>query len=573
MMRLIRSLGIILCFILCLCLNGLLLYHYNTLTWPYLWPQPAVYILIAIAVTFLWLPELLQGTWALRFIGLVMIFVGQSYTLHTLAITWEHPSLVALIHAVGITGTFIIMTISYVNQMLPKVNREAAPLPDDLPHVAAVIPTYGEPVDILTNTARSLIELDYPKDKLHVIVSDDGHRDEVRRMAERLGIHYNKGAKKDAKAGNLNSALGFIDQHFPQARLILTQDADEIIDPTFLQKTVGYFEDDKIALVQTPKEAVAPGGDPFGVRDRVFYDVIQPGRNGSGAAFSCGSGVLWRISAVREVGGYATWNVVEDLTTSYLLHCAGYRSEYYNEILSVGLAPDDIPGLLKQRGTWAVDNWRLFLFKNPLFQRGLTPRQRLQYMELGLFYVNTTFFLPMLMLTPLLSLLTGTFVPIEGAALFPWIVFSLLFYVTLAHGNAHFMIIMLQYWVGHFWTNAKAFWIAVRSRKKKPSYKVTRKTRQDGFYGLMLWPQFLYIILGTVAIVRGLFFLPDINWMTRMSNIAILAFFMYMTSAICLAAFHGMGVPLRRWRRRVAQRLALTPRRAENRSVRESAAD
>lgn len=120
--------------------------------------------------------------------------------------------------------------------------------------------------------------------------------------------------------------------------------------------------------MQTPKEAFTPSGDPFGNRGRIFYDLLQPGRNGSG--------VLWRIDALRAVGGFATWNIVEAMTTSYFLHCAGYSSEYHNEILTIGLSPDDLPGLLKQRGNWAADPWRWFLFRNPLPARGLVGEGR-----------------------------------------------------------------------------------------------------------------------------------------------------------------------------------------------------
>lgn len=136
---------------------------------------------------------------------------------------------------------------------------------------------------------------------------------------------------------------------------------------------MGYFlENERLGFVQTPKEALAPRNDPFGTRDRMFDDVVQVGRNGFGAAFACGSGVLWRIQAVRAIGGFSTWNVVEDLTTSYYLHAAGWELEYHDEVMSIGLAPDDIPGLLKQRGTWAVDSWRLFLFKKRAFHAGET---------------------------------------------------------------------------------------------------------------------------------------------------------------------------------------------------------
>ncbi|MDX1991080.1 MAG: glycosyltransferase [bacterium] len=524
-------------------LNIWCLHNFNTLTWPYLWPQPGIFVVMAVFVLCMWFPECFSGKWAFRIVGLIMFFIGECYVIHSIDVLLDSFSVIGLMHAIGVSCTFCVMTLCYINQLNPRDNRTAPPLPEDLPYVAAVIPTYGEPVEILRETALSLKNMEYPEDRRYIFISDDGHREEVERMAAEIGVGYNKGAKKDAKAGNLNAALRHIEEVFPKATLILTQDADEVIDRSFLQKVIGYFTDPKIAFVQTPKDATCPPGDPFGVRDRVFYDRIQPGRNGSGAAFACGSGVVWRIEAVKSIGGFAVWNIVEDLTTSYFIHSAGWKSEYHNEILSIGLAPDDVPGLLKQRGTWAADTWRLFLFNNPITRPGLTFRQRMQYTELGLFYVTSTFFMPMLMLTPLLSLITGHFIPIQGAALFPWLGASFLFYVVLSGGDPEFLKLMWQYWIGHFATYFKAFRIAIKARKKKPSYKVTRKTRQAGFYGGMLWMQFSYLFLGLIAIVRGLFFLPEAALAARLTNIGILLFFMFMVSGICQAALYGVKLP------------------------------
>ncbi len=519
----------------------LLLRHYNTLIWPYLWPRPALSILIGFFAIVLWFRKQFSEIWLLRIVGLAMIFIGQSYLLHSFQITLEHFSLIALIHLVGVSGTFFVMVVNFLNQAMPKNNKQAPPLPDELPHVAAVIPTYGEPCEVLEETVLSLKQLDYPADRLHIVISDDGHRDEVRHLAEGHGVSYNKGARKDAKAGNLNSALEYVDKNYPEATLILTQDADEIINPCFLQKTVGYFRDNhNMAFVQTPKEALTPDGDPFGSRDRVFYDILQPGRNGSGAAFSCGSGVIWSIPLLKSVGGFSTWNIVEDLSTSYLMHSLGYCSEYHNEVLTIGLSPEDIPGLLKQRGTWAADTLRQFLFDNPLLKPGLSLRQRLQYLELGLFYFSSVFFIPLLMMVPILSLATGNFVQIEGSALFPWIAISLVYYAVLSRGRIAYLMRMWQYWVGHWPTYTKSFWTAARSRHKKPHYTVTRKTRQGGFYGHLVWPQFLYLFLGTALIIRA-FWWHDVAMSTRLTNIGTLLFFMFMVSGICRAAFYGVS--------------------------------
>jgi cellulose synthase (UDP-forming) len=520
----------------------ILLTYFNTLVWPYFWPNSALLVLGIGFAILLWFPELGHSVWMLRIVGILLIFIGQSYFVHSLQITLQYPSLLAVIHLLGFFGTFVILVLNYVNQIKPKDNRTPPPLPTHLPYVAAVVPTYGEPYDILEKTLVSLKKLDYPPDLLCIVISDDGQRPEVLQMAKQHGVYYNPGPQKNAKAGNLNSALRFLESVCPQASLILTQDADEVIHSSFLKKTVGYFDDPSIAFVQTPKEVIAPKSDPFGTRDRMFYDTLQVGRNGYGASFACGSGVVWRINAVKSIGGFSTWNLVEDLTTSYRLHSAGYCSEYHNEKLSVGLAPDDIPGLLKQRGTWAVDTWRLFLFDNPLFKRGLELGQRLQYLELGFFYVMTAFFMPLLMFVPLFALLTGQFIPISGLALFPWLTISVLYYVVLSGGRTRDMLRMWQYWIGLWPTYFGAFWIALFSYRKKPQYKVTRKTRVGGFYGHLLWVQFLFMFASAFAILRGLFLMPEVDLGTRLANIAILVFFMLMMSAICRAAFWGISL-------------------------------
>lgn len=521
--------------------NIILLVYFNTLRWPYLWPRPAVEIIVAGLVLALCFRDYLTGIWLQRLVGLGMVFAGESYVLHSLSVTVQSFSLIALIHLIGATGVFAVMVLSYFNQILPKDHKVAPPLPQDLPHVAVIIPTYGESLEIVESTIVAVTQLDYPADRLYVLVSDDGRCEAISQMAERHGVNYVEGPRMDAKAGNLNSAMAHLEKVYPQASLVITQDADEILNPAFLQKTVGYFADENVAFVQTPKEAIVPPHDPFGSRDRIFYDTVQPGRNGSNAAFSCGSGVVWRISAVNSIGGFSTWNLVEDLTTSYQLHGAGFRSEYHNEILSIGLAPDDIPGMLKQRGTWAVDTWRLFLFDNPLHRKSLGIRQRLQYLELGLFYLTSALFTPLLIVTPVLSLATGIFLPIEGAALFPWMGFILAYYLVLARGHLTRLLRMWQYWIGHGPTYAKAFWIAARSRTTKPAYQVTRKTRMSGFYGYLVWPQFLFLFVSAAVILHAIFAMPEASVLSRLSNIAVLMLLMTLMSGICQAAFYGVS--------------------------------
>src|SRR3989344_2317238 len=118
-----------------------------------------------------------------------------------------------------------------------------------------------------------------------------------------------------------------------------------------MQSLVGYFsEDPRTAYVQTIKQVKVSKGDPFGNHDVMWYGRTAASRDASGAMYACGSGVMWRISAVESMGGFSTWNMVEDLTTSYELLALGWRGKYHYEALSKGLAPEDLPNYFKQRG-------------------------------------------------------------------------------------------------------------------------------------------------------------------------------------------------------------------------------
>ena len=525
-------------------LNLFLLWQFSPQRWPYLWPTPMIYIVLGVVLALVVLRA--QGYWrkllAIRLAGAFLLFLSEAYALHSITIAWSHPTVTSILHLIGVVWITGVLSLGIANQFWPRDNRVAPPRAADLPEVAAVIPTYGEPIEVLEPVVQSLVALDYPTEKLRIYITDDGHRPEVEQLAARYHVIYHRGAQKDAKAGNLNSCLPLIHEQQPGCDLIFTEDADEVADPSFLQKLIGYFEDPRVGFVQTPKDCVVPKGDPFGNRDRIFYDTIQPGRNGISAAFACGSGVIWRISAVERVGGFNTWNVVEDMTTSYEIHNLGYRSDYHNEILTVGLAPDDIPGLIKQRGTWALDTWRMFLFDNPLLKKGeLSVRQRLQYLELGLFYMTSAFIFPLIFLVPLLSLLTGDFIAVEGTVLFPWIAANFLYYIVLADGSVDYAWRHWQYWVGHAPIYMQAFWLALRSRNRKPGYKVTRKTRVSGFYGSMLWPQFGAIAVGLIVMVIGIVRFGGQQPLAVLTNVGIISYYLLMLSGICRAAFYGVG--------------------------------
>ena len=157
-----------------LCLNYWLLHNFNTLQWPYLWPRPGVFILLLMAILVVWFYEEMQQVWIFRLVGVFMLVIGQSYLLHSIETTIVDFNFVSGLHLFGVAGIISVMFLNFVNQFTPQSRQGNPGPPTRPPVVAAVIPTYNEPITILERTIQSLKALEYPDKLLHIIISDDG---------------------------------------------------------------------------------------------------------------------------------------------------------------------------------------------------------------------------------------------------------------------------------------------------------------------------------------------------------------------------------------------------------------
>lgn len=179
--------------------------------------------------------------------------------------------------------------------------RGEPPPPEPDVTVDVLIATYNEPIDLVMRTARAAAAITYPH---RTWVLDDGNRPEMRAAAEAEGIGWLTrsedwtGKARHAKAGNLNNAL-----LMTEGELLLILDADQVPLPEILDRTVGYFRDPTMALVQTPQWFVnVPPDDPLGSQAPLFYGPIQQGKDGWNAAFFCGSNAVIRRDALMQLG-------------------------------------------------------------------------------------------------------------------------------------------------------------------------------------------------------------------------------------------------------------------------------
>jgi cellulose synthase (UDP-forming) len=209
--------------------------------------------------------------------------------------------------------------------------------------------------------------------------------------------------RQDAKSGNLN--FGLSQSH---GDLILVLDADQVPCPDILDRLVDFFRQPRVAYVQSKQAFFLPEGDPFYNSDKVFYETVQVLNDQANAVISCGSGVVYRRQALQEMRGFATWNLVEDFTTSYELVSRGWQGVYYPHALSRGLAPTTLPGVYRQRFQWCLDTMRLFFWDNPLFKAGLSWPQKTHFIFIMVSYLASGLVFPLFYTIPLVVYCRGS---------------------------------------------------------------------------------------------------------------------------------------------------------------------
>ena len=312
----------------------------------------------------------------LRGLALVALLWGLGYLTWRVGWSWEgaNPILFAMLLVTEVYGLYALAILAWFSWSRPPAVRPAA-TPGR--KVDVYVCTYDEPAEVIMATLAGCRALTYPHT---TYLLDDGRRPEMEELAELAGARYlTRPDNSHAKAGNLNAALPRT-----EGDLVLVLDADHVPMPDALDALVGYFDDERMAVVQTPHDFFNHDSVQHYVVGRheqsLFYRVVCPGKDRHGAAYWCGSAALINRHALLEIGGVATETIAEDFHTTIRLLRHGWRTRYHDEVLVQGLAPHDLDGYLLQRDRWARGNLAVFtLDESPLRARELTPLQRLSY--------------------------------------------------------------------------------------------------------------------------------------------------------------------------------------------------
>ena len=300
---------------------------------------------------------------------------------------------------------------------------------DYQPSVDILIPTYNESIALLRRTVIGCQAIQYHSKSIYLL--DDGHRSEVKALALELGCHYlTRPSRLYAKAGNLNYALGHT-----SGELVTVFDADFIPTSNFLNRTVGFFQNERIGLLQTHQRFYNPDlisgnlgiSEIFPHEDESFYRYYQPLRDTIGASTCAGSSFVVRRRSLETVGGFVTESLCEDYFTGLKISAAGDEVLYLDENLSAGLSADSVSSHIRQHQRWGRGTFQAFFISaNPLTLPGLRWYRRLAHLE-GIAQWCFSGFRVFFLLLPIICIVLRT-IPVR-ASMQEWLYYFLPFYL------------------------------------------------------------------------------------------------------------------------------------------------
>lgn len=433
---------------------------------------------------------------------------------------------------------------------------------DKICWVDIFITTFSEAPELLEATIKDAQNVRCPKDvcfKIHLL--DDGQRDNVRALAQKYSIAYVRRPDNSGfKAGNLKNGLFKTSGDF-----IVICDADTRLFPSFLENTLGYFNDPEIAWVQTPHwfydipqgysilELCPPlvlrllpkkireffakcylGADPYCADGGLFFDVIQRRRNRNGASFCCGAASIHRREHLMR-GALSDWvrrskqkikpkkfnaelmpfyyHISEDILTSIKLHSlAGkkLRSVYHPKVEAKMLSPWSYNAWAGQRLRYATGTIDIFFRHNPLFTKSLGWRTKLHYLATFAGYFSV-FWCFILIVAPIFTLISNV-APVASYSsdfflhLLPLLIAN---QIALTLGCVGHNAMRGSFQTAHcFGITLYAFWLIISN--KSVAFRTTPKMGADKTNNCM---RFLWINLILIIASIGAFcFAISLQW-------------------------------------------------------------
>ncbi|WP_445731204.1 cellulose synthase family protein [Mariniflexile sp.] len=280
--------------------------------------------------------------------------------------------------------------------------------PEEIPYVTIQLPVYNE-MYVMERLLDNIAKMDYPNNKLEIQVLDDSTDETVettRAHVEALkatGLdikHITRTDRTGFKAGALKEGLKIAKGEF-----IAIFDSDFLPEPDWLKRTVPYFKDENIGVVQTRwghlnrNYSILTKIQAFALD--AHFTLEQVGRNSKGHFINFnGTAGLWRKTCIIDAGNWEGDTLTEDLDLSYRAQLKNWKFKYLENVETPAELPIVISAARSQQFRWnkgGAENFRKMLWR-VLKSENISSKTKLH----GLLHLlNSTMFLNVLIVAVL----------------------------------------------------------------------------------------------------------------------------------------------------------------------------
>lgn len=269
-------------------------------------------------------------------------------------------SILYLICLLVITGFSFLQFHLLWSYCFKRIKKSIVPDDIDLPKITVQIPLYNE-LYVAERIIDAVAAFEYPKEKLQIQVLDDSTDETVAMVARKVNFwkdqgldidHVRRSNRTGFKAGALKDAMSLVKGEF-----IAIFDADFLPKKDFLKKSVPYFKDEKIGVVQSRWDHL---NEDYSLLTRlqafqlnVHFTVEQAGRLAAGlyAQFN-GTAGIWRKKTIEDAGGWKADTLTEDFDLSIRAQLNGYKIHYLEDNVAPAELPAEMNAYKSQQHRW-----------------------------------------------------------------------------------------------------------------------------------------------------------------------------------------------------------------------------
>jgi len=274
---------------------------------------------------------------------------------------------------------------------------------DEIPYVTIQLPVFNE-IYVMDRLLRNIVLIDYPKDKLEFQVLDDSTDESIESTAtliktlqkEGFDIQHIQRSNRDGfKAGALKEGL-----NIAKGEYIAIFDADFLPEPDWLKRTIPFFKDEAVGVVQTRWGHI---NRDYSILTKIqafaldaHFSLEQVGRNSKGHFINFnGTAGVWRKTCIIDAGNWEGDTLTEDLDLSYRAQLKDWKFKYLENVETPAELPVVISAARSQQFRWnkgGAENFQKMMWR-VLKSKNISSKTKLHSL---LHLLNSTMFLNVL---------------------------------------------------------------------------------------------------------------------------------------------------------------------------------